>query len=155
MDHKIIISKIKGRISRLNKWQKLLVIFFLLGFLGSAILIWNPSKKMVEIRNSQRRSDVVNILNAVYEYAEDGNTLPSSVTSTPRMICRDGAINCEGMVDLKDVLAKENKILSEVPVDPKSKDPNSTGYQIWKSASGRINVSAPLAENNASILRSK
>jgi len=111
---------------------------------------------LLEMRNSQRRSDVVNILNAVYQYSADhGGDLPFQLAGSPAMICRSKAQSCEGLVDISQILASEKKVLSSVPVDPKEKDPNSSGYQISRLANGRINVTAPLAENNAAISLSK
>lgn len=154
MDYKKVLSEIKDKVDKLKKWQKILAVFLLLCLLVGGVFVWNPKKKFIEYRNSQRRSDVVNILNVVYKYSQDGGDI-SFLTSDPISICKQGAVSCFGLVDLSDVIKKEEKILSEIPSDPSSNDPNSSGYQIWKSASGRINVSAPFAENRAVISLSK
>lgn len=154
MEYDKIIAKAKEIFLNLTKAQKISLAIILVIILLVAVYIVNPKKKLVEMRNSQRRSDVVNILNAVYKFSEDGGNI-SFLTATPTGICRQQAASCEGLVDLSLVINKESKVLSEIPTDPASKDPNSTGYQIWKSASGRINISAPLAENRAMITLSK
>jgi transaldolase len=108
------------------------------------------------MRNSRRRTDVVNILNAVYQYTSQHNgEIPASITSNPGMICKSGAKSCQGRVDISEILVSEKKILQSVPVDPLEKSENSSGYQISKLSNGRINVTAPLAENNAVISLSK
>ncbi|EKD58693.1 MAG: hypothetical protein ACD_56C00069G0007 [uncultured bacterium] len=147
------IGKIKNKILNLSVAQKVGIVLLLLLFIVAGILYVNPKRKMVEMRNSQRRSDVVNILNAVYEYSKK-NGLPESINENPKMICRSGS-SCEGFVDISGILEVEKKVLSEVPIDPSADDLSTSGYQISKSANGRINVMAPLAENNAVIRLSK
>lgn len=154
MEYQKYISEAKNKISNLSKTQKTMSIFLLLSIVTVGIFFLNPKKKLLEMRNSQRRSDVVNILNAVYKYSADGGDI-SFVTNSPTMICKTGAQNCEGLVDISNVIAKEKTVLSEIPTDPNAKDVNSSGYQIWKSNSGRLNVAAPLAENKAVISLSK
>ncbi|MDD5397017.1 MAG: hypothetical protein PHW24_03080 [Candidatus Moranbacteria bacterium] len=143
-------------------WKKLdfakrfLIVASILVLVGVAVFLLNPAKKLLEMRNSQRRSDVVNILNAVYQYRIDnGGALPANISSAANMICSKKASSCEGLVDLSQVLVTEKKILSEVPSDPRESEPNISGYQIFLSSNGRINVTAPLAENNAVISLSK
>jgi len=115
----------------------------------------DPAKKMLEMRNSKRRSDVVNILNVVYQYKIDKGVLPEGITNNPLMICSGKTGSCDGLVDLSNVIVDEKKILSKIPIDPNEKNPNASGYQIFLSSNGRINVTAPLAENNAVINLSK
>lgn len=155
MEYQKYLELFKKKISDLSRAQWAGVIFVAIIALGAAVYFIDPQKKLLERRNSQRRSDVVNILNAVYKYSVDNETLPDSITTTPTMICKSGAQSCDGLVDISEIIKKEEKLLSEVPVDPKSNDPNNSGYQIFKSPNGRINVSAPLAENNAVISLSK
>lgn len=154
MEYQKILKKIKEKMLNLSKAQKALLVLLSVLILALVIFIINPKKKLIEYRNSQRRTDVANILNAVYKYAQDGGDV-SYLTTDPIMICKQNAISCEGLVDLSDVTSKEKKTLSEIPNDPSSRDPNASGYQIWKSVSGRINVAAPLAENKAVITLSK
>lgn len=130
----------------------LVVLILLIGY----VIFLNPAKKLVEMRNSQRRTDVVNILNTVYQFVADNKgELPQTITSTPTKICQSKASSCEGLVDLSSVLEVEKKLLSSVPVDPRETDKNSSGYQISRQANGRISISAPLAENGAVITLSK
>lgn len=116
----------------------------------------NPAKKMAEIRNSQRRNDVVNILNVVYQYTQEHEgKVPEVITANPTEICRTGGVTCQNLIDLGEIFSSEIKIISAVPVDPRENNKNSSGYQISKLANGRISVSAPLAENGAVIVLSK
>lgn len=154
MDYNQILKSFKNRILNMSRVQKIALFFLILAVFGLGVYLYNPKKKLVEMRNSQRRSDVVNILNAVYKYGQNGGDI-SFIKSTPVMVCRQEAASCEGLIDLSNIINKDNELLSEIPDDPSLEDPNSSGYQIWKSASGRLNVSAPLAENKAVITLSK
>ncbi|EKE25330.1 MAG: hypothetical protein ACD_5C00206G0009 [uncultured bacterium] len=154
MDYNQLLEKAKNKILNISKIQKISIFFLLLAIFGLGIYIYNPKKKLLEMRNSQRRSDVVNILNAVYKYEKDGGDI-SFIASTPTMVCRQEAISCEGFMNLNNIINKESEFLSEIPSDPNLEDQNSSGYLIWKSNNGRLNVSAPLAENRAVITLSK
>ncbi|HBI33831.1 MAG TPA: hypothetical protein DEA43_04285 [Candidatus Moranbacteria bacterium] len=156
MDYEKYLEEIKGYIKKSTKKQRVWFVVGLLVVLGVVIVAINPAKKMLEMRNSQRRSDVVNILNSVYQYSIDHpDALPESITAQPTMICKSTALSCDGLVDISKITGDKKYLLSKVPVDPKEKNVNSSGYQISKLANGRISVSAPLAENNAVINLSK
>ena len=152
MEYQEYLKQIKNKISKLTITQRVAVAILLLLIVVAGIYAMNPRKKLIEMRNSQRRSDVVNILNAVYEYSVANNgSLPESITAAPTMICRDNATSCEGLVDLSNILKDEKRILSKVPVDPKVKEANISGYKISRLPNGRITITAPFAENNAVI----
>ncbi|HCO99435.1 MAG TPA: hypothetical protein DIT56_02400 [Candidatus Moranbacteria bacterium] len=156
MDYEKYLEEIKNYIKKSTKKQRALFLVGLVIVLGVVIVAINPAKKMLEMRNSQRRSDVVNILNSVYQYSIDhSGELPESITTQPTVICKSNALSCDGLVDISEITDDEKYLLSKVPVDPKEKDVNSSGYQILKHSNGRISVSAPLAENNAVINLSK
>ena len=135
--------------------EKAVVFIAFMAIAVAVVYFINPQKKMLEMRNSNRRGDVSEILNAVYQYSSDNGTLPFQLTSTPVMICKSGVTSCGSQVDISKIAAAEKNILSSVPTDPKEKDPNASGYQISKTVSGRINISAPLAEGGAVISLSK
>jgi hypothetical protein len=156
MDYEEYLKKVKSFMKKTALWQRFLAAAILVIALMIVVVLINPAKKLLEMRNSQRRSDVVNILNSVYQYSLDHDgQLPFSITPEPSMICKSKAQSCEGLVDMSEITGNKKYLLSTVPVDPKEKDANSSGYQISKLASGRISVSAPLAENNAVISLSK
>lgn len=156
MEYEKYLEKSKSLIVESTTRQRIFAGLILLILLGIVIFLLNPSKKLLERRNSQRRNDVVNILNAVYQYGVDNEgKLPESITNIPNMICQGKASSCEGLVDLSEVVDAEKKLLSEIPIDPREKSLSSSGYQISKLSNGRINVIAPLAENNAVISLSK
>lgn len=150
------LKKSKEFVLQTTKAQRIGAFFVLLVFAGIGLYFYNPSKKLLERRNSQRRSDVVNILNTVYQYGiENPGSLEELIFEKPVAVCRTKADNCEGLVDISKIIASKKKLLSSVPVDPREKDRNSSGYQIALLANGRLSVSAPLAENGAVITLSK
>lgn len=128
----------------------LLVVAAIAILAGIVILAINPSKQLGDTRNAQRRADVNTILNGVYQYAIDNSgTLPSGITTATTTICKTGG-TCTGLVDLS-VLTTNEKYLVSIPFDPSSSTANDAGYSIRKSSNGRVTVSAPNAEQSATI----
>jgi hypothetical protein len=149
------MERIKNFIKKLSLMQRLLLAIAVVIILVILTFIINPAKKLSEMHNSSRRSNAQNILNAVYQYAADNKgALLSDISEAPKMICKSKAVSCEGMIDLSEIVVQK-KYISSIPVDPLEKDPNSSGYEIYKSANGRLNVIAVKAENNAIITLSK
>lgn len=128
----------------------LLVVAAIAILAGIVIVALNPNKQLGDTRNSQRRSDVNTILNAVYQYTIDTNgTLPATITTTQTEICKTGA-TCTGLIDLS-VLTTNEEYLISMPFDPTGSSTHGAGYEIKKSANGRITVVAPDAEQSATI----
>lgn len=130
----------------------LLVVAAIAILAGIVILAINPTKQLGDTRNSQRRIDVNTILNAVYQYAIDNNgTLPSDISSTTlEVICKTGAVTTSSCTYLAP-LTTDEKYLVSMPIDPSYSDTNFTGYEIRQTANGRVTVSAPHAEQGATI----
>jgi len=135
--------------------KKIAIIAAAVILLFAIIIFINPSKKLAEMRNSSRRTDVIAIVNAAYQYNKDNNgKLLELITETPETICNSSGVACNGSVDLSEMVAAK-KYINAIPTDPKEKTPNSSGYRISKTASGRISVTAPNAERGAIINSSK
>lgn len=130
---------------------EILLVVAAIGILaGIVILAINPTKQLADTRNAQRKVDVNTILSAVYQYAIDNNgTIPASITTTDTEICKTTASTCTGLTDLS-VLTDDGTYLTAIPNDPSSSS-TGAGYNILKSANGRITVSAPNAEQGATI----
>ncbi|MBA3679120.1 prepilin-type N-terminal cleavage/methylation domain-containing protein [Candidatus Saccharibacteria bacterium] len=130
--------------------EVLLVVAIIAILAGIVILAVNPGKQLADTRNSQRRSDVNTIINGIYQYSIDNNgNLPASVTIVSGDICVTGA-SCTGLVDL-GVLSANGKYLVAIPKDPSSATATDTKYTVVKDANGRVTVSAPDAEQGATI----
>lgn len=131
---------------------ELLVVIGILTILFAIVLVAiNPSRQFRQANNTQRRSDVNAILNAVTQYAADNNgALPTGITNTDTNIGSG-----TGDVDICDDLV--DTYIAEMPVDPTEgswTDCNSydAGYTISTSGnSGRITVAAPNAELDEEI----
>ncbi len=130
---------------------EILLVVAAIGILaGIVILAINPNKQLGETRNAQRRADVTTIINAVYQYSIDNNgTIPASITATQTEICKTGA-TCTGLIDLS-VLSDNEKYLTSFPFDPTGASTNGAGYEIKKTANNRVTVTAPDAEQSATI----
>ncbi len=127
----------------------LLVVAAITILAGIVILAINPNKQLADTRNSQRWMDVNAILSAVYQYSIDNNgNLPSTITTTATAICKTGQTGA--CVSLADLTTNE-KYLVSIPVDPSGPSGINSGYTIVKTANNRITISAPLAEQSATI----
>jgi prepilin-type N-terminal cleavage/methylation domain-containing protein len=129
----------------------LLVVAAIAILAGIVIVAINPGKQLGDTRNAQRRSDVTTLLNATYQYSIDNNgVLPVGITASSTEICASGAANCTSVIDLA-VLTVNGKYITAIPSDPQKVTANGAGYFISRDANGRITVTAPLAEQGASI----
>lgn len=129
----------------------LLVVAAIAILAGIVILAINPTKQLGDTRNSQRRIDVNTILNAVYQYAIDNNgTLPATVTTTVKSVCKNSPTATTSCADLS-ILTLNEKYLVSIPVDPSGVTGDNSNYNILRTANGRVTVSAPNAEQSATI----
>ena len=131
---------------------ELLLVIGIIAILASIVIIAiNPTKQLGSARDAQRRSDVNTILNAVYQYSIDNNgNLPTTIPATAGEICSYNSTDCTGGdVDL-DVLV--GNYLVSIPMDPQA-PASGTGtlYTILQDTNKRITVTAPRAEQAASI----
>jgi prepilin-type N-terminal cleavage/methylation domain-containing protein len=133
----------------------LLVVAAIAILAGIVILAINPSKQLGDTRNSARHADVTTILNAVYQYAVDHDgTLPVSITTTSKEICAGdvatSTCSSSNLASLKELVWNQ-RYLTAIPIAPQAPVGNGTGYFIVKTADNRITVTAPNAEENATI----
>jgi prepilin-type N-terminal cleavage/methylation domain-containing protein len=130
----------------------LLVVAGIAILAGIVIVALNPGKQLGETKNAQRKADVNTILNAVYQYALDnGGNIPSAITTTAKYICKSGVnIDCDSDGISLNVLT--GSYLVALPYDPQvATTATGTNYRIVKLTNGRITVSAPGAEQGATI----
>lgn len=146
---------------------EVLLVVAIIGILaGIVILAVNPNKQLGDTYNSQRSADVTTVLNGVYQYQLDNNgTVPPltgtrtgsvAISTTLTEICSAGASTCTGLVDL-NILSTNGKYLVAIPSDPKCPsgppacNANGAGYKIGLTTNGRLQVTAPQAEQGKTI----
>lgn len=137
---------------------ELLVVIGILAVLLSIVLIAiNPARQFAQANNTQRRSDVGAILNAIDQYAADnrGNLpagMPADGNSAAVSTAGTGASFCNAIVPT---------YIAALPRDPSSGtytdcSTYNTGYTVTVSTASagstpRITVSAPGAELGTAI----
>jgi len=121
------------------------------GLLGGLL---NPSKQFAQARNSKRMQDTSVILKAIFAYDTDNkNEIVAKVPLLPTKISKNGLDLCTKLVP---------KYISQLPADPTintqildCKTTYDTGYEIRKDTTGKITVTAPMAENGQTVSMSR
>lgn len=132
-------------------WRKgftlieLLVVIGIIGILAAVVLVAvNPGRQFASARDTQRRSDLYSVTNAVYQYAAENNgSLPASITTNPTDI---GTAGLNLATDLVPTY------IAAMPVDP---DPSytqaNTGYIMHLDVNGRV-VATAASELNPGVV---
>ena len=131
----------------------LLVIAAIAILAGIVIFAINPGRQMSQARNTQRRSDVNEILNAIYQYDIDNGQFPAGITTKTAStdcplyleleICKTPATDCTSLSEL----ITNAKYIVAIPVDPGPyTDTTHSGYAVMMDANSRITVCAPHSE---------
>ena len=143
----------------------LLVVGIIALLAGIVIVAINPAKQLATVRNTERRSDIKQINDALVQYYIDNFRYPEGV-DTLKEICDTEALAsssvpsglCTNLVNLSDLVPT---YLTAIPKDPQgpvtallpvaNAATNGTGYDVMKTASGNIGVVAERAELGTSI----
>lgn len=160
------VSGVKWRLQRgFTLLEVLLVVAIIAILAGIVIIAINPGKNLGDTRNAQRSADVNTIINGAYQYVLDNNgsyppvgsrTGAVAISSTLTEICSASASVCTGLVDL-NILSTAGKYLVAVPGDPSCPtgppacNANGAGYKIGLTTNGRLQVTAPQAEQGKTI----
>jgi type II secretory pathway pseudopilin PulG len=141
--------KNKGGFFLLELIPTLTVVAFMLTIV---ILAINPFKQFQKVRNTSRKHDVSQIADAIVEHSRDnGRSLILNIPREPAVaveICGDIETgSCTNLLDLSPLIGT---YLDEVPIDPRSSDPDRfnehSRYFIVRTQSEHIVVSAPDTE---------
>lgn len=137
----------------------LLVVGIISILAGIVILAINPTKQLGDTRNAQRRSDVLTIINAIYQYSLDNDGgLPAAID-----VKNDNDCASDNGVDVSELeadLVTSGDYLTGIPSDPVNEDDSTATneYYVVERESGRITVCAPnsvgegnIAEDGAQI----
>ncbi|MEQ1849512.1 MAG: type II secretion system protein [Candidatus Peribacteraceae bacterium] len=132
---------------------ELLLVIGIIAILAAVVIVAiNPTKQLGDARNAQRRSDVKSILDAVYQHALDNNgNIPAGITTTSKEICKSGAnVDCDAPGLNLNTLT--GSYIVALPADPQEPTTSTgTNYFILLTSNSRITVSAPGAEQGATI----
>jgi prepilin-type N-terminal cleavage/methylation domain-containing protein len=134
---------------------EILVVVALIAILAAITFIAiNPAKNFADARNTQRQSDVREILSAITQYtSEQGHSIAGLGTiadcATAKTIIGSAGANLETTLVSAYIVG--------IPKDPLYKstgsgtpDATDVGYTVCQTA-GRIQIDAPNAENGKSI----
>lgn len=138
---------------------EILVVVALIIILATITLVAiNPGKNFRDTRNAQRSADVTQILNAVTQYtSEEGNSISAFGTINPcTEVLADGSHigTAAGNINLAGTAAAPllvDEFIVAIPTDPSNGTDEDTGYVICVTTGGRVQVSAPSAENGKVI----
>ena len=132
---------------------ELLLVIGIIAILASMVIIAiNPTRQLNAARDTQRRSDVQSILNAVYQWSIDNNTMvttiPDNVSSTAtdntwsQKICKS-TYSPASVRECTSLRMLSGTYLVSIPYDPSlTSGTGYSGYKIWKDLSGRVTVAA-------------
>ena len=134
--------------------ELLVVIGILAILLAITLIAINPARQFGQANNTRKRSDVLQILNAIHQYvAENKGQLPPNLSSltvaTPTNLSNTGVDLCANLMP---------SYIPALPTDPSINKPAitdcstyDTGYQITRDAQNRITVSSPEAINGETV----
>lgn len=140
---------------------EVLIVIGVIAILAAIVIIAiNPARQFAQARNTQRRSDVLAILNSVHQRMVDNrgsfaqgttcDALPTSVETITSTVAAGNVDLCACLVTI---------YIAEMPYDPSDATASYTdctnydsGYTIVQdAASGRVTVNAPSAELGETI----
>lgn len=137
---------------------ELLVVIGIIGILAAVVLVAvNPGRQFAQARDTQRRSDLLQITNAIYQFAaEHEGNLPgtddtvaiSNFPTTPTCIGTGGScfdLGAAGEVDGNSDGITEPTVptyIAALPEDPSVGITADTGYTIYVDTDGRVVASA-------------
>jgi prepilin-type N-terminal cleavage/methylation domain-containing protein len=116
---------------------ELLVVIGIIGILAAVVLVAvNPGRQFASARDTQRRSDLYGITNAIYQYAvENSGNIPTAIPTVPTHIGTGG-----GLVNLSTVLVPT--YIAALPTDPANGTTTDSNYIIFRDVNGRVIASA-------------
>ncbi len=136
---------------------EILVVVALIAILATiTIVAINPARNFQETRDTERQSEINQILNAVTQYtSEQGNSVDdfgtiNACTATPTGIGTTVPVNPGDFVNLATLLVDD--YIVEIPSDPLGGTAADTGYTICLTTGGRVQIEAPDAEGGDPIV---
>jgi len=171
-----MFSRLKNKSSGFTLLEILLVIGIIAILAGIVIVAINPSKQLAVVRNTQRKSDLKQIYNAITQYYIDNSSFPSTIsTTTLNEVCNTGSVsntststngvNCAtaGLANLSVLVPTylvsiptdptgTSSLLSFIPTAYAATTATGTGYKVGVNTSKQVLISAPLAELGVTVV---
>jgi len=134
--------------------ELLVVIGILAILLAITLIAINPARQFGQANNTRKRSDVLQVLNAIHQYvAENKGQLPPNLSAlavaTPTNLSNTGVDLCANLMP---------SYIPALPTDPSLNTSAitdcavyDTGYQITRDAQNRITVSSPVVINGETV----
>ena len=165
-----MLSKLKNKSSGFTLLEILLVVGIIAILAGIVIVAINPSKQLAVVRNTQRKSDLKQLYNAITQYYIDNSAFPPTIsTTTLNEVCNTGAVsntststsgaNCAtaGLANLSVLVPTyltaiptdptgTSSLLSFIPTAYAATTATGTGYKVGVNTAKQVLISAPLAE---------
>jgi prepilin-type N-terminal cleavage/methylation domain-containing protein len=151
----------------------LLVIGIIAILAGIVIVAINPSKQLAVVRNTQRKSDLKQIYNAITQYYIDNSAFPSTIsTTTLNEVCNTGSVaatttalngaSCGTLANLSVLVPTyltaiptdptgTSSLLSFIPTAYAATTATGTGYKVGINTAKQVLISAPLAELGVTV----
>lgn len=134
--------------------ELLVVIGILAILLAITLIAINPARQFGQANNTRRRSDVLQILNAIHQYvAENNGQLPAAVAGltagTATEVSNTGLNICADLMPNYIPALPTDPSLNTAPITDCTT--YATGYEVTRDAQNRITVSAPTTDNNETI----
>jgi len=139
----------------------LLVVGIISILAGIVIIAINPGRQLATVRNTERKSDLKQIYNAMTQYYIDNGEYPATIPTTLTEICDTGtattSLTCGSLINLTALVPT---YITAIPTDPSGASSTltlitpayaaigGTGYKLGLSSStnGKLIATAPLAE---------
>ncbi|MFA7252479.1 MAG: type II secretion system protein [Candidatus Paceibacterota bacterium] len=151
------MKRTQSRAKGFTLLEILLVVGIISILAGIVILAINPTRQLGDTRNAQRRSDVLTILNAIYQYSIDNPGGIDTIVSLTDPIYASsdcGAANATDALLLEDALVGAGATyLTAIPTDPTATDPTTEAeyYLSQDATTHRITVCAPNSVGEGNI----
>ena len=130
---------------------ELLVVIGVIAILAAIVLVAiNPGRQFAQARDTQRKSHLYSITNAIYQYAaEHEGNLPDTdnndaTSNFPASLTEIGTSGFD-LANAGNAAGTENVVptyIAEIPQDPSTGTAANTGYFIYEDANGRVVASA-------------
>jgi prepilin-type N-terminal cleavage/methylation domain-containing protein len=152
----------------------LLVIGIIAILAGIVIVAINPSKQLAVVRNTERKSDLKQLYNAITQYYIDNSAFPPTIsTTTLNEVCNTGSVastttalngaSCGTLANLSVLVPTyltaiptdptgTSSLLSFIPTAYAATTATGTGYKVGVNTAKQVLISAPLAELGVTVV---